>query len=74
MVILDPKYEPAIKNRKFYEFYNKENVEKWLTKEQWDYQEEIRNDRLFYNGTFARACRNEITVVSSGGLKELSKI
>ncbi|XP_047144915.1 prolyl 4-hydroxylase subunit alpha-1 isoform X2 [Hydra vulgaris] len=52
----DSTYEPAIKNKEFYEFYEQENVEKWLTPEQWDYKEELQNEILFYKSRYAKGC------------------
>ena len=62
--LLDEQNENALNNRKFYEFYEKENTEKWLTPEQWDLKEEEKNDKLFHNGTFSRACRLLVEPVS----------
>lgn len=61
---LDPVNESAVKNREFYKFYNRENKEKWLTPEQWNYKEELKNDKLYKNGTFALACNSKSKLVS----------
>ena len=60
LYFVDPTYEPAIKNKEFYEFYDQENVEKWLTPEQWDYREELQNEILFYKSRYAKACNERI--------------
>ena len=43
----------------FYEFYQKENVENWLTEEQWDYNEENKYLNQFRNATFVELCTNK---------------
>ena len=60
---LDPEHENSLKNQEFFEFYVKENTEGLLTTEQWDMQEEKQNDRMFWRGRYARACRSEIKLV-----------
>ena len=54
--LLDEQNENALNNRKFYEFYEKENTEKWLTPEQWYLR--------WNNGTFLRASRLLVEPVS----------
>ena len=43
----------------FYEFYQKENVDNWLTEEQWDYKEGRKYLNHFRNATFVELCTNQ---------------
>lgn len=60
---LDPNNEAAKKNEEFYRFYLKENIERWLTEEQWDYAEAKKYLDNFQIGHFVQSCVNSTKLV-----------
>jgi len=68
---IDPKNEAAIKNEEFYQFYKIENIENWLTEEQWDFAEAQKDLTNFQIGTFVELCQMRKTPVK---VKDTSKL
>ena len=57
LLLLDSDNEKALKNDEFFKFYVKENVENWLTGEQWDYQEDKKAIQFYRNTRLAKTCK-----------------